>query len=121
MEREEEGDVVEEEEEGVEEREVEEEEWKVDVEDLREDVVVRGNMRGNLVMVELELRPKISVEVVERATGVLSRMMPRKEMRLQPTPLLRKLPLLMVKLLLKAKPRKNPLRTKSQLKRRWSP
>merc|ERR1719154_334550 len=103
MEREEEGDVVEEEEEGVEEREVEEEEWKVDVEDLREDVVVRGNMRGNLVMVELELRPKTSVEVVERETGVLSRMMPRKEMRLQPTPLLRKLPPLMVELELRPK------------------
>merc|ERR1740124_651578 len=112
MEREEEGDVEEEGEVGVEEREVEEEEWRVDA-------VERGNMSESLEMEELESRPKISVEVVARATGELSRTMPRKEMRLLPTLLLRKLPLLKPKLsLLKAKSRKNLLRTKSQLRRR---
>merc|ERR1740124_1376320 len=112
MEREEEGDVEEEGEVGVEEREVEEEEWRVDVEEeWRVDAVERGNMSESLEMEELESRPKISVEVVARATGELSRTMPRKEMRL--------LPLLKPKLsLLKVKSRKNLLRTKSQLRRR---
>merc|ERR1740124_1489921 len=113
MEREEEGDVEEEGEVGVEEREVEEEEWRVDVEEeWRVDAVERGNMSESLEMEELESRPKISVEVVARATGELSRTMPRKEIRLLPTLLLRKLSLL------KVKSRKNLLRTKSQLRRR---
>ena len=78
MEREEEGDVEEEGEVGVEEREVEEEEWRVDVEEeWRVDAVERGNMSESLEMEELESRPKISVEVVARATGELSRTMPR--------------------------------------------
>merc|ERR1740124_823288 len=120
MEREEEGDVEEEGEVGVEEREVEEEEWRVDVEEeWRVDAVERGNMSESLEMEELESRPKISVEVGARATGELSRTMPRKEMRLLPTLLLRKLPLLKPKLsLLKAKSRKNLLRKKSQIKAR---
>lgn len=108
------------EEEEAEEREVEEEEWKevAEEEDLKEDVVERGNMRGNLEMVELASRLRTSVEEVERATGEPSRMMPRKEMRLLTTPLLRKLHLLRVKLLLREKSRRKVLRTRSLLRRK---
>lgn len=108
------------EEEEAEEREVEEEEWKevVEEEDLKEDVVERGSMRGNLEMAEPALRLRTSVEEVERETGEPSRMMPRKEMRLLTTPLLRKLHLLRVKLLLREKSRRKVLRTRSLLRRK---
>lgn len=119
----EEGAVEEVEEEGAEEREVEEEEWKVvvDAVEWKEDVVERGNMRGNPEMPELESRLKTNVEVVERETGEPSKMMPRKEMRPPPTPLLKKQHLLRVKLLLllmeKLSRRKVP-RTRSLLRRK---
>lgn len=112
-------------EEGAEEvREVEEEEWKaaVDAVEWKEDVVERGNTRGNPEMPELESRLKTSVEVVERETGEPSKMMPRKEMRPPTTPPLRKPHLLRVKqllLLLREKlSRRKVLRTRSLLRRK---
>merc|ERR1719425_152887 len=59
-------------------------------------------------MLELVSKLKTSVVVVERATGELLRMIPRKEMKLLTILLWRK-PQLMEKLLLREKPRRMPL------------
>merc|ERR1719244_2117331 len=111
MAREEEEAVAEEEGEEGEEKVVEEEEWE-------EVEVERENMRGSLEMLELVSKLKTSVVVVERATGELLRMIPRKEMKLLTIHLLRK-PQSMEKLLLREKLRRMPLlKTRSLSKRK---
>lgn len=115
------------EEEGEEKVGEEEGEWKevVDEEEWKEaelvDAVERGNTRENLEMEEPELRLKINAEVVERETGALLKTMQRKEKRALLTFLLKKPPLLKVKLLLlwKVKQRRKlELRTRSLSRKR---